>query len=144
MTPEHQEILDSFHKALPAILEGRDPEPMTWGSNGKLCAWDRPPVIPVGVSKEMILATVCEVAGEEKEHILGPRRAINLARPRQVACYLIQEYRPRMSLPQIGEFMGDRDHTTIIHAIRRIRALLEYDDFTQQLYHEVKRRLAAA
>ena len=144
MIPEHQEILDSFHKALPVILEGRDPEPMCWASNGKLRAWDRPPVIRIGPTNEMILATVCEVAGESRESILGRRTAIHLARPRQVACYLIQEYRPRLSLPQIGHFMGGKDHTTVIHAIRRIRALLEHDDFTQQLYHEVKRRLARA
>ena len=144
ITPEQQEILDSFHKALPAILEGRDPEPMVWASNGKLHPWDRPPILPTGPSKKMILHIVCEVAGISRATILGNLRHRRFVRPRHVACYLIHEYRPRMSLPQIGEFMGDRDHTTIINAIRRIQDLLEHDDSTQQLYHEVKRRLAAA
>lgn len=40
MTPEHQAILDSFHKALPALLSGNDPQPICYGYDGQLVNWD--------------------------------------------------------------------------------------------------------
>jgi hypothetical protein len=44
MTPETQAaIRESFHKALPAILAGHDPQPIVWDSHGKLQTWDAPP-----------------------------------------------------------------------------------------------------
>jgi chromosomal replication initiator protein len=50
------------------------------------------------------------------------RRAREIARPRQVAMYLCKMLTPR-SLPEIGKKFGGRDHTTVIHAIRRIEEL---------------------
>jgi chromosomal replication initiator protein len=50
------------------------------------------------------------------------RRAREIARPRQVAMYLCKMLTPR-SLPEIGKKFGGRDHTTVIHAIRRIESL---------------------
>ncbi len=142
MTPEHQEILDSFHRSLPAILEGRDPRPIVWGARGKLQNWDRAPVFQVGPSAEEILAAICEVSGETKWDILGPRRNIRLARARQVACYLIKIHRPNMSFPHIGRFMGDRDHTTIMHAVRKVEDLLASgDEFTCTIYNTAQRAL---
>lgn len=54
------------------------------------------------------------------------RRYREVARPRQVAMYLARELTPH-SLPQIGRLFGDRDHTTVIHALRRIEELIETD-----------------
>ena len=48
------------------------------------------------------------------------RRAREVARPRQVAMYLSKRLTPR-SLPEIGRRFGGRDHTTVIHAIKRIK-----------------------
>lgn len=50
------------------------------------------------------------------------RRAREVARPRQVAIYLAKELTPH-SLPEIGRRFGDRDHTTVIHAVRQIEKL---------------------
>ena len=47
------------------------------------------------------------------------RRAWGVARPRQVAMYLARELTPK-SLPDIGRRFGNRDHTTVIHAIRQV------------------------
>lgn len=52
------------------------------------------------------------------------RRARAVARPRQVAMYLAKKMTPR-SLPEIGRIFGGRDHSTVIHAVRRIEALRE-------------------
>lgn len=59
--------------------------------------------------------------------LTGQSRYRVVARPRQIACFLIREYRPDMSLPAIGRIMGGRDHTTILHGIRTITAMLETD-----------------
>lgn len=52
------------------------------------------------------------------------RRTRAVARPRQVAMYLAKKMTPR-SLPEIGRIFGGRDHSTVIHAVRRIEALRE-------------------
>jgi chromosomal replication initiator protein len=54
------------------------------------------------------------------------RRARAVARPRQVAMYLAKQLTPR-SLPEIGRKFGGRDHTTVMHAVRKIEQLCETD-----------------
>lgn len=51
------------------------------------------------------------------------RRSRGVARPRQVAMYFARELTP-MSLPNIGQRFGKRDHTTVIHAIRKVEELI--------------------
>lgn len=58
--------------------------------------------------------------------MLSARRARAVARPRQVAMYLAKQMTTR-SLPEIGRKFGGRDHTTVIHAVRRIEQLRESD-----------------
>ncbi|MBY0291863.1 MAG: chromosomal replication initiator protein DnaA [Alphaproteobacteria bacterium] len=53
----------------------------------------------------------------------SPRRARTVARPRQVAMYLAKQLTSR-SLPEIGRKFGGRDHTTVLHAVKKIEALL--------------------
>lgn len=54
------------------------------------------------------------------------RRARAVARPRQVAMYLAKQLTAR-SLPEIGRKFGGRDHTTVMHAVKRVDELREYD-----------------
>jgi chromosomal replication initiator protein len=54
--------------------------------------------------------------------LLSARRAREVARPRQVAMYLAKKLTPR-SLPEIGRRFGGRDHTTVMHAVKRIEEL---------------------
>jgi len=56
----------------------------------------------------------------------SPRRARNVARPRQVAMYLAKQLTSR-SLPEIGRHFGNRDHTTVMHAVSRISELMQGD-----------------
>ena len=55
-----------------------------------------------------------------------PRSARSVARPRQIAMYLSKQLTTR-SLPEIGRKFGGRDHTTVIHAVRKIEQLREED-----------------
>ena len=58
--------------------------------------------------------------------LLSARRAREVARPRQVAMYLAKRLTPR-SLPEIGRRFGGRDHTTVMHAVKRIDELRAAD-----------------
>jgi len=58
--------------------------------------------------------------------LISPRRAREIARPRQVAMYLAKMLTPR-SLPEIGRRFGGRDHTTVMHAVKRIESLRATD-----------------
>ena len=54
--------------------------------------------------------------------LLSKRRSRSIARPRQVAMYLAKEL-TNHSLPEIGDAFGGRDHTTVLHACRKVREL---------------------
>lgn len=79
-----------------------------------------PPFRSITVARiQSVVAEVCDVPLIE---MTSQRRSREVARPRQVAMYLAKELTPR-SLPEIGRRFGNRDHTTVMHAIRRIEQL---------------------
>ncbi len=59
--------------------------------------------------------------------LLSPRRARSIVRPRQVGMYLAKKLTPR-SLPEIGRRFGGRDHSTVLHAVRKIEELIKTDN----------------
>ena len=63
--------------------------------------------------------------------LLSARRSRTIARPRQVAMYLSKILTTR-SLPEIGRKFGGRDHTTVIHAVKRIEGLKDSDGAIQE------------
>ena len=69
-----------------------------------------------------------------KNDLLSNRRTRVIVRPRQIAMYLSKILTPR-SLPEIGRRFGGRDHTTVLHAVRKIEGLLKEDD---KLKHEIE------
>lgn len=74
--------------------------------------------------------------------IKSSRRARNIVRPRQAAMYLARRHTLR-TLPEIGYHFGDRDHTTVIHAIRVIEKLRADNADLDQGIRAVERRIAA-
>ena len=70
----------------------------------------------------------------------SPRRARSVARPRQVAMYLAKQLTTR-SLPEIGRKFGGRDHTTVMHAVRRIEELSAEDSALSDDIDLLKRML---
>jgi len=63
----------------------------------------------------------------------SPRRARTVARPRQIAMYLSKQLTPR-SLPEIGRKFGGRDHTTVMHAVKKVEELIQNDtDFAEEI-----------
>ena len=77
--------------------------------------------------------TIEEIQRKVAEHynirlsdMIGPKRVRTIARPRQIAMYLAKQLTPR-SLPEIGRRFGGRDHTTIMHGVRKIEELMSTD-----------------
>ncbi|MFD0916775.1 chromosomal replication initiator protein DnaA [Pseudahrensia aquimaris] len=73
-----------------------------------------------------------------KNDLLSNRRTRVIVRPRQIAMYLAKILTPR-SLPEIGRRFGGRDHTTVLHAVRKIEKLLESDHMLAQEIELLKR-----
>ena len=72
--------------------------------------------------------------------LLSPRRPRSLARPRQIAMYLAKQYTTN-SLPDIGRKFSNRDHTTVIHAVKKIDELIKKDNEIRQSVIEIKKKL---
>lgn len=78
------------------------------------------------VSIDNIQKVVAEYYKIKVSDLHAKRRSRSVARPRQVAMYLAKDL-TNHSLPEIGEAFGGRDHTTVLHAVRKIKELMETD-----------------
>ena len=74
------------------------------------------------------------------QDMLSPRRSRSLARPRQIAMYLSKKLTSK-SLPDIGRKFSNRDHTTVIHAVKKIDQLIEKDEGIKNNIIEIKKQL---
>ncbi len=81
---------------------------------------------PRRVRIEDIQRIVARHFNVSKADLLSSRRTRTIVRPRQIAMYLAKMLTPR-SLPEIGRRFGGRDHTTVLHAVRKIEELIEGD-----------------
>jgi chromosomal replication initiator protein len=91
---------------------------------------------------EDIQRKVCEHYGIRLADMHSPRRARPVARPRQLAMYLCKQLTTH-SLPEIGRKFGGRDHTTIIHGVRKIEELLAGDPTLRSDLESLKKAIAA-
>jgi chromosomal replication initiator protein len=78
------------------------------------------------VSIDNIQKTVADYYKIKVAEMYSKKRVRSLARPRQIAMALAKELTP-MSLPEIGEAFGGRDHTTVLHACRKVQELVQAD-----------------
>lgn len=92
------------------------------------------------VTIDNIQKVVAEYFKLRTSDLLSQRRSRSVARPRQVAMALAKEL-TRHSLPEIGDAFGGRDHTTVLHACRRIEALRESDQRIKDDYSNLLRTL---
>ncbi len=88
-----------------------------------------------------IQKTVADYYGLQIKDLLSKRRTRSLARPRQVAMALAKELTEH-SLPEIGDAFAGRDHTTVLHACRQIRGLLETDGKLREDWDKLIRKLS--
>jgi len=78
------------------------------------------------VTLDNIQKTVADYFKLRVAELLSKRRTRNIARPRQIAMAIAKEL-TNHSLPEIGDAFGGRDHTTVLHAVRKIKELREQD-----------------
>jgi chromosomal replication initiator protein len=99
------------------------------------------PMEPKRIKIEDIQRVVARQYNVSRSDLLSSRRTANVVRPRQVAMYLAKTLTLR-SLPEIGRRFGGRDHTTVLHAVRKIEALVGKDVALQDEVESLKRQLA--
>jgi chromosomal replication initiator protein len=93
------------------------------------------------VTIENIQKTVADYFKVRMADLLSKRRSRSVARPRQVAMALAKELTSH-SLPEIGDAFGGRDHTTVLHACKRIKALRDSEQRMKEDYSNLLRTLA--
>ncbi|HTV37482.1 MAG TPA: chromosomal replication initiator protein DnaA [Xanthobacteraceae bacterium] len=98
------------------------------------------PAEPKRVRIEDIQRTVARQYNVSRADLLSSRRTANVVRPRQVAMYLAKILTLR-SLPEIGRRFGGRDHTTVLHAVRKIESLTGNDASFAEEIEVLKRQL---
>jgi chromosomal replication initiator protein len=98
------------------------------------------PQEPKRVKIEDIQRIVARHYNVSRGDLLSSRRTANVVRPRQVAMYLAKTLTLR-SLPEIGRRFGGRDHTTVLHAVRKIENLVGNDSTLAEEIESLKRQL---
>ncbi|KTC92265.1 chromosomal replication initiator protein DnaA [Legionella cincinnatiensis] len=94
------------------------------------------------VTIENIQKTVAEYYKVKVADLLSKRRSRSIARPRQMAMALSKEL-TNHSLPEIGDHFGGRDHTTVIHACRKVKELIQDDSDFAEDYKNLMRILSS-
>ncbi len=92
------------------------------------------------VSVDNIQKTTAEYYNIKLSDLLSKRRSRSVARPRQMAMFLAKEL-TNYSLPEIGESFGGRDHTTVIHACKKIQELRNFNLDIEEDYRKLLRVL---
>jgi chromosomal replication initiator protein len=94
------------------------------------------------ITVEQVQAAVCEWFGVSQADLRGDKRPQSIAYPRHIAMYLCRELTDQ-SLPKIGAKFGGRDHSTVMHGVRRIGDLIREDrdvfNVVQELTARIKR-----
>jgi chromosomal replication initiator protein len=98
------------------------------------------PQEPRKVKIEEIQRIVARHYNVSRGDLLSSRRTANVVRPRQIAMYLAKTLTLR-SLPEIGRRFGGRDHTTVLHAVRKIEGLVGNDGALAEEIESIKREL---
>jgi len=87
----------------------------------------------IHVDADSIITATCSYFGISADELTGASRVAALARARQIAMYLCRELTD-LSLPKIGSRFGGRDHTTVMHSVKKIDTKMGED---RQLFDQV-------
>ena len=89
------------------------------------------------ITAELIMQTVSDYYGLTLEDMTGPTRKREITVPRQIAMYLTREM-TGMSLPQIGNVFGGRDHTTVLHSCKTVEANMRASNDIRAVVEDIK------
>jgi chromosomal replication initiator protein len=98
------------------------------------------------VKPATVIDVIAKLYNLSVDRLLSPDRSKEVARPRQLAMYLMRE--TNLSLPQIGQFLGGRDHTTVMYACEKVTEQLKaeqlkHDDRLERELNQIRERLYA-
>lgn len=107
---------------------------------------DETPVKPPDLSNRaptpsQIIWAAGRAIGVVPDAIISKTRSGTIVRARHIAMYLIRQ-RLMLSYPEIGSICGNRDHTTVMAAVKKIKTLLEYDERTKAEIADIETDLA--
>lgn len=88
------------------------------------------------ITAEQILEAVCGYYKLSQNHVKSASRAHALAIPRHVAMYFIKQ-KTELSLAAIGKHLGNRDHSTVIHAVKNVENMIRFDKKFSQTIREL-------
>lgn len=92
------------------------------------------------IGPKQVLSVVCDYFSLSARDLTGPRRQKELVLPRHIAMYLLSE-ELKLTVERIGQILGGRDHTTVMHARDKIKKLITTDREVQRISIEVKNKL---
>jgi chromosomal replication initiator protein len=92
------------------------------------------------VQPKDVINKVAESFGITVDRIIGRERTQEIALPRQIAMYLLRE-EANISLPQIGNAVGGRDHTTVMYACQKVADMLERDDRLRRQVIDIREQI---
>ena len=92
------------------------------------------------VEPRTVVSAVATAFGVTTEQIMGRDRSRDVALPRQVVMYLLRQ-EANISLPQIGEVLGGRDHTTVMYACEKVADLIERDNQLRRQVLQIREKL---
>ncbi len=92
------------------------------------------------VKPDEVVSVVADAFGVTVQNLVGPERRQEVVLPRQIAMYLLR-VEAKCSLPKIGETLGGRDHTTVMHACQKVSDLIERDDKLRHQIIEIREQI---
>ena len=95
------------------------------------------------ITAELIMRTVSDYYGLSLNELTGTTRKREITVPRQIAMYLTREM-TGMSLPQIGDVFGGRDHTTVLHSYKTVEAGLKENEGLKSIVEDIKQQVRNA
>ena len=90
---------------------------------------------------EIIIQIVSDYTGISVNDITSSKRSNEIATARQISMYLCREYLDRISLQQIGDAVGGKDHTTVLSGIKKIKNLKETDSSVKNTIEDIEKKL---
>lgn len=92
------------------------------------------------IKPDQVVRAVARAFGVSVDRLMGRDRSREVALPRQVAMYLLRQ-EANVSLPQIGEALGGRDHTTVMYACEKVADMIERDDRLRRQVIQIREQL---
>jgi hypothetical protein len=128
--PSQNEVRRAWSETTDLLADIKEDKPdamAEWVKRQKAVVWELEARVQERVHETPTVAeiqyAVCDYFKVDRMDILSARRTMEIAHPRQIAYYLCKALTLR-SLPDIGRKFGGRDHTTVLHGVRKIKLLV--------------------